>query len=248
GRGGARPTPQGTPLLAQIGRVVRESRAVLELARTHTTPLDGRLALGVIPTLGPYYIPGLLQLLRARLPGLSLRLTEERTEPLLAALADYTLDAALIALPADQPGLVAEPLFFEPFHALLPADHPLAAQPALSVTDLARPDLLLLEDGHCLRAQTVSLCHVPAESQRAANPRVAPSLEMLRHMVAAGEGIALMPALAIQDRIQDRMGDGALTCSRPLTDPRAGRRIGLAWRATDPRGADFTRLAELLRA
>ena len=247
GRGGVHPTARGQVLLRQIAVVVREARGLMQMARSQSSALDGPLDLGVIPTLGPYYVPLVLRDLRRELPELVLRLQESQTGSLLDRLARFTLDAALIALPLEQDGLAVRPLFFEPFRVLMPSGHPLGARGGLALSMLDADDLLLLEDGHCLREQTVSMCRPPSAAGRAAAApglyRHATSLEMLRHMVAAGEGFSLMPTLAIRD---DPELSG-LVQARPILDPDAGRTIGLAWRATDPRAPDFEQLAETLR-
>ena len=246
GRAGVHPTARGQALLRQIAVVVREARGLVQMARSQAGALDGPLDLGVIPTLGPYYVPLVLRDLRRVFPELVLRLQESQTGALLDGLARFTLDAALIALPLEQDGFAAAPLFFEPFRVLMPAGHPLGAAAALSLAALDAADLLLLEEGHCLREQTVSMCRPPTRTGPSAAPesyRQATSLEMLRHMVAAGEGIALMPALAIRD---DPELSG-LVQVRPIRDRDAGRIVVLAWRATDPRAADFERLAGILR-
>jgi len=246
GRGRVAPTQAGQALLRQIATVVRESRALLEMARSRTDALEGPIDLGVIPTLGPYYIPLVLRDLRAQFPRLTLRLQEAQTTTLLDALARFTLDAALIALPAEAEGFASSPLFFEPFTALLPAGHRLAKHERVPLDALPADEMLLLEDGHCLREQAVSLCRVPpaARGATSAGPRHATSLEMLRHMVAAGEGFALMPALATREA----SGLGELVALRPLADGNAGRTIGLVWRVSDPRAPDFKRLAGTLRS
>ena len=247
GRGGVHPTARGQALLRQIAVVVREARGLMQMARSQSGALNGPLDLGVIPTLGPYYIPLVLRDLRREFPELVLRLQENQTGTLLDSLARFALDVALIALPLEQDGIAAQPLFFEPFRVLMPAGHPLAVQTELSLSMLDAADLLLLEDGHCLREQTVSMCRPPVPASRAATGpalyRHATSLEMLRHMVAAGEGFSLMPALAMRE---DPELSG-LVQSRPILDRDAGRIIALAWRATDPRTHDFERLAEILR-
>lgn len=250
GRGGVSPTARGQVLLRQIAVVVREARGLMEMARSQAGALNGRLDLGVIPTLGPYYVPLVLRDLRQHFPELVLRLQESQTASLLDALAHFTLDAALVALPVEQEGLSCRPLFFEPFRVLLPAGHALADEPSLDLAALDADDLLLLADGHCLRDQAVSLCRPPrqandswAATQPAADIRFATSLEMLRHMVAAGEGFSLMPALATRE-VSELNG---LVRLRPLADESAGRTIGLVWRTTDPRRDDFEQLADALR-
>ena len=243
-RGGVSPTPRGQLLLRQIEVVVGQARRLLEMARTQVGALNGPVMLGVIPTLGPYYVPLVLRDLRIEFPELELRLQESQTTVLLDALARFNLDVALVALPAEQDGLASSPLFFEPFQVLLPSAHPLAQAATLDLDTLAADDLLLLEDGHCLRDQAISLCSRPeGQSPIGRAPRSASSLEMLRHMVAAGEGFSLMPALATRE-VTELNG---LVRLRPLRQADAGRMIGLVWRASDPRGADFQRLAEVLR-
>ncbi len=243
-RGGVSPTPRGRQLLRQIEIVVGQARRLLEMARTQVGALNGQVVLGVIPTLGPYYVPLVLRDLRREFPELELRLQENQTTVLLDALARFNLDVAMVALPAEQDGLTTSPLFFEPFQVLLPSGHRLANSPTLELSTLDTAELLLLEEGHCLRDQAVSLCRRPvgpSPGRRAS--RSASSLEMLRHMVAAGEGFSLMPALATRE-VSDLNG---LVRLRPLSQGHAGRTIGLVWRASDPRGPDFERLAAVLR-
>jgi LysR family hydrogen peroxide-inducible transcriptional activator len=235
------PTPQGEALLHKATLVVHEARGLLEMARAQSNDLAGSLRLGVIATLGPYYLPLVLRDVRARFPMLELRVEEGRTESLMEALQRGALDMVLLALPAPAEGLVAAPLFFEPFLLAGPAGHALQARPELTIADLDGADLLLLEDGHCLREQALSLCGAPRAERES---RSASSLEMLRHMIAAGEGYSLLPLLAVQER-GDLLG---LIFYRPLHDGKAGRTIGLVWRSTDPRRAAFVDFSQMLRA
>ncbi|MCQ4159699.1 LysR substrate-binding domain-containing protein [Roseomonas sp. GC11] len=233
-------TPQGEALLAQARAVMREARGLLDLAQTQSEPLSGPLRVGVIATLGPYYLPAVLRGVRDRFPRLVLRLQEGRTAGLVAALEQGELDAVLMALPPAVETLTAAPLFFEPFLLACPQGHPLLDQAELSLADLADGELLLLEEGHCLREQALSLCAVPRGER---DGRFATSLEMLRHMIAAGEGFSLLPQLAAQGRSDL----GGLIGLRRLADPAAGRRIGLVWRGTDPRRESFRALSQFLR-
>jgi LysR family hydrogen peroxide-inducible transcriptional activator len=177
---------------------------------------------------------------RTQFPKLELRLREGLTGTLLQALQAGDLDAVLLALPDPTEGITADPLFFEPFRAVLPADHPMAVQPRLGLRDLAGDGLLLLEEGHCLRDQALSLCGV-VRPGRDAPP--GSSLEMLRHMIAAGEGHSLLPLLAAQEGTEL---DG-LVRVRDLEGEEVGRTIGLAWRGSDPRAPAFRELAQFLR-
>ena len=232
------PTQRGVPLLAQIDRILAEARALLDLAREPQEPLSGTLRLGAIATLGPYYLPHLLRLAREKFPRMTLLLSESRTALLLDALRAGTLDAALLALPLAVDGLTAAPLFFEPFRLVCPAGHKLAELAEPRLADLAGPDLILLEEGHCLRDQALGLCATAGPLARHA-----PSLETLWHMIAAGEGYSLLPALSTTGR----EAIAPLITSRPIAEAAAGRTIGLVWRATDPRECEFAALVRAMR-
>lgn len=235
-------TPEGEALLRQARAVLGAARVLLDMAHSRVDPLCGPLRLGVIATLGPYYLPGLLREVRSHFPRLKLRVQEGLTDALKRALLDGELDLVLLALPV-QPvpadGTVADPLFFEPFQAVVPLGHALADQPQLRLQDLAGDGLLLLEEGHCLRDQALALCGLDHPER---DTRFASSLEMLRHMIAAGEGHSLLPLLAVRDRTEL---DG-LAHVRDLAG-QVGRVIGLAWRGTDPRAPTFHRLGRFLR-
>lgn len=231
-------TPQGAFLLPQIERVLGEARNLLALGG-EGAELTGLLHLGAIETLGPYYLPGLLATLRQQKPGILLRLTENRTATLIERLRHGALDLILAVATQAMPGLAHETLFFEPFILAAPKNHSLAALPRIDLENLPLDDLLLLEEGHCLRDQALALC---AGAPRAT--RHATSLETLWHMIAAGEGFSLLPALALAARPDL----AARVICRPLADANAGRDISLIWRTSDPREAQFRALATSLRA
>jgi LysR family hydrogen peroxide-inducible transcriptional activator len=231
-------TPQGAVMLAQVERILTEARNFMAMSGQGRTGLSGPLRLGAIETLGPYYLPGLLGLLRTELPDVSLRLTEGRTAVLVERLRHGMLDLVLMAPSPDMPGLAAETLFFEPFMLATHKSHRLAALPRITLDVLPIEDLLLLEEGHCLRDQALSLC---AEAPTAI--RHATSLETLWHMIAAGEGYSLLPSLAVAARPEI----SALVQLREMMEPGAGREIALVWRKSDPRETQFRQLADLLR-
>jgi LysR family hydrogen peroxide-inducible transcriptional activator len=241
-------TPEGAPLLRQAREVVREARNLLESARLHGDPLSGPLRLGVIPTLGPYYLPSVLQGLRGAFPGLAMRLEEGMTDRILERLQAGTLDLILIALPAPSATLAAMALFFEPFQIVAPEGHRVARRHPICAADLQEEDFLLLEEGHCLRDQTLALCGAQPRRDR----RSASSLEMLRHMIGAGEGFSLLPLLSVRDRA-DLDGLATIRPVEALAPDDAGemvvpgRMIGLAWRSRDPRRAAFQRFGAFLR-
>jgi LysR family hydrogen peroxide-inducible transcriptional activator len=228
-------TPDGRRLLAQMRKVLFEARNLLALANESAAPFGGSLRLSAIATLGPYYFPRVLQGLRAQYPELALVLGEGRTEDLTGALLRGDLDAVLMAAPVAEPGLVADPLFQEPFVMACPKGHAAATGPEIGWSGLAARERLLLEEGHCLRDQAIAACAEVDPSSRHAT-----SLETLKYMVAAGEGCTLMPALAV--------GPDPGLDYVPL--PASGllrRTIVLVWRGSDPRGDEFRALARRLR-
>lgn len=235
------PTIRGEVILRQADALLGDARRLLDDARRSAEPLSGELRLGVIATLGPYYMPSVIALGRRNFPRLALRLRESTTNELLVALRRGELDAILVALPVPMGGLVAEPLFFEPFRLACPSDHALAQRQEVRVRDLKRGPLLLMEDGHCLRDQTLSLCDQrPLPNQS----RYASSLEMLRHMIAAGEGISVIPLLAAAEHTTMQ----GMIAYREIEEARAGRTIGLVWRSSETRANDLHEIAAFMRA
>jgi len=237
-------TLAGRGIVRQARVVLAEAQRLLALAAEgHGSPLSGRLVLAAIQTLGPYYFPLVLRLLRQAFPLLSLALSEGRTAEILDGLRDGRIDAALISLPVPVSGLTVVPLFTEPFVLACPADHPLAEEPAegraLRARDIDGPDLMLLDEGNCLRDQTIAACDVASAAGRHAT-----SLETLRSMVAAGAGYTLLPLLAVPSG-SDPSG---LTVTRRFDGDGPGRTLALAWRTSDPRAGGLAHLAEFFRA
>jgi LysR family hydrogen peroxide-inducible transcriptional activator len=227
-------------------RVVHQARVVLAEAHRllvvagegQAGGFSGRLALAAIQTLGPYLFPLVLRQLRAAFPDVSLNLSEGRTADLLEGLREGRIDVALLSLPLEEAGLVIAPLFVEPFVLACPAEHALATGGPVSAADLAGPDLLLLDEGNCLREQALAACGAGSRAGRHAT-----SLETLRSMVAAGSGYTLLPWLAARD-VRDP--DGLVVC-RDLGTGEHGRTIALVWRASDPRAGGFADLARFFR-
>jgi len=233
-------TARGEGILQRAEALLGDARRLLEDARRSSEPLSGELRLGVIATLGPYYMPTVIGLGREHFPRLALRLREATTDELLLALRHGELDAVLVALPIPMDGLVAEPLFFEPFRLACPSGHELARRPHVRLRDVKRGPLLLMEDGHCLRDQALALCDPrPLPNQS----RYASSLEMLRHMIAAGEGISVIPLLAAGEHTTIN----GMIAYREVDEARAGRTIALVWRATETRANDLHAIAAFLR-
>jgi len=238
-------TPIGTRILAEARQVLASARAIEALARGAQNPMRGRLALGIIPTLAPYLLPWLLPALQREWPDLELAVREDLTRILLRALEAHEVDAVLLALPVRGAGLVIEPVFVEPFRAILPGGHVLAAAKTVSQVALMRDRLLLLDDGHCLREQALAICQQAGAESRVGGEDLfrATSLETIRQMVAAGLGVSLMPLLAVQGAA----GSDPRLAIRAFAAPEPSRRIGLVWRKTSPRGEALRRMAALIR-
>ncbi len=236
-------TPEGQRILEKA----RESLSVIDDLISRATdagePLTGPLRLGVIPTVAPYLLPPLLPAVRKAHPRLQLILREEQTARLVEHLEAGRLDLVLLALPVDEADLVELPLVDEPFWFVAPKDHPLmSAKPATLAEDaLHGEDMLLLEDGHCLRAQALSVCQragalVPGRIQ-------ATSLNTLVQMVANGLGVTLLPERSLDLEIRPGLGLEA----KRFRSPAPVRTIGLAWRRGAARAEDFRLLGESLR-
>ena len=236
------PTPIGREILQAARNIVEEAERIREVAKHAQDPMTRTIHLGVIPTLGPYYLPHALTLVHRKHPGLRLLLREEMTPQILGHLVDGKLDAGLLALPVTDDSLRVEPLFYEPFYAALPADHPLTRQDTLKVADLMAEKLLLLDEGHCLRDQALDVCGTGSRGREEVR---ATSLETLRQMVGMGLGLTLLPALAVDagPRSNKKMIE-----TRPFKSPPPGRTIGLVWRKRAPFPETFERLAATLKA
>ena len=241
------PTPAGFELIVQARVVLEEAEKLQQMAQQALDPMAGPLRLGVIPTLGPYLLPHLVPQLRADYPRLSLYLREDLTGNLIERLRSGALDAILLALPIQTDGLELIELFREPFVMALPKDSPLAGKSEVMETDLMGVQLLLLEDGHCLRDQALAVCGLP--QPRGSEDFRGSSLETLRQMVAAGVGCTLLPALAA-----DAAGTGGTKLTserlielRPFAAPVPSRTIGLAARRGFPRMEMVRAFAELIK-
>ena len=236
------PTPIGKEILAAARNIVEEAERIRELAKHAQDPMARTIHLGVIPTLGPYYLPHALTLVHKKHPDLRLLLREEMTPQILGHLVDGKLDAGLLALPVTDDSLRVEPLFYEPFFAALPAGHALAKRDVLKVSDIMSEKLLLLDEGHCLRDQALDVCGAGSRGREEVR---ATSLETLRQMVAMGLGLTLLPALAVDAGA--RQTKKAVEV-RPFKAPPPGRTIGLVWRKRAPFPETFERLAATLKA
>lgn len=227
-----RVTPVGAQVIAQAERVLAEAARVTELAAQGKDPLAGPLRLGVIFTIAPYLLPKLVPLLRAGAPQMPLFIREGYTEQLVDAVKSGELDLIVIALPLAEPGLVAQAVYDEAFRTLVPAQHPWAKKKAVEPAWLLEEPLLMLGAGNCFRDQVLDLC-ARAEAAGAGAPHIleGSSLETIRHMVASGVGVTVMPASSV-DLIPK---DDPWLRVRPFVDPQPSRRVGLVWRSSFPR-------------
>ncbi|MGH8772281.1 MAG: LysR substrate-binding domain-containing protein [Burkholderiales bacterium] len=236
------PTPVGEEIIAQARIALAVMEKIRELARQGRDPMDGILRLGVIPTVGPYFVPPLLPKIRKAFPNFKLFLKEDVTAQLLEQLRTGKLDALLLALPVHDDGFDALELYREPFVVALPAAHPLTNKERLRNADLNGQCVLLLEEGHCLREQALAICGAARSEE--SDQVAATSLETLRHMVAAGVGCTLLPVLA---NVLGGHLNGAVQI-RYFAEPVPTRTIGLVWRHGYPREETVRHLGRFMFA
>lgn len=244
GARGAVLTPAGEAAVNRARIVLTEAEDLVHVARAAGEPLSGPFRLGVIPTIAPFLLPKVLPSLRTHYPKLELFLREDLTHRLVDALKDRRLDAALIALPYDAPGIETTGVLEDEFLFAATPDHPLAKRDTLSPDMLADEQLLLLEDGHCLRDHALAVCSASRpDTHDARSDFAATSLHTLVQMVKSGLGATLLPKLAIDAGLADRL-DLAI---RPFDPPVAGREVGVAWRKGSAREHEARMLADAVR-
>jgi LysR family hydrogen peroxide-inducible transcriptional activator len=229
--GDVRMTPIGERIVAQAERVLEEAARVTEIAAAGRDPLSGNLRIGCIYTIGPYLLPQLVPLLRERAPQMPLYIAENFTVNLLDLLKSGKLDIIVVALPVDEPGIVAQPVYDEAFRVLLPAGHSWQDQTTVEPAWLLKEPLLMLGPGNCFRDQVLDLCAGNGDPSSGLQLLEGGSLETIRHMVAGGIGITVMPATAVDDIARN----DPLLQVRPFVEPTPTRRVGLAWRSSFPR-------------
>jgi LysR family hydrogen peroxide-inducible transcriptional activator len=235
-----RVTREGMQLLPLAQAVVEAAEAFTAAAAGTSDPLQGTLRLGMIPTVAPYVLPAVLAGLTSRLPGLTLRVIEDQTERLLSALRGGALDAALIALPADNRGITEVPIYEEDFLLAVPPGHPLSGKRRVPASALADLPLLLLDEGHCLRDQALDVCQKAGVRADLADTRAA-SLATAVQCVTGGLGVTLIPQSAAPvEAARSQLGLAQFAAPRP------GRRIGLVFRSTSGRDESYRRLAGII--
>jgi len=236
-------TPLGEQIIAQAQKVLEESRAIKEIASAGKDQLSTPLKLGAIFTIGPYLFPHLVPQIHQQASTMPLYLEENYTGVLRRQLRDGELDAIIVALPFNEPDVLTRPLYDENFVVVMPKDHPWGKQEHIEPEQLVDEDLLMLGEGHCFRDQVLEAC--PALSKkhhtRLGTVTEGSSLETLKHMVATGLGITVLPESAVSNLDQN------LVMTRPFSQPSPSRTVALAWRASFPRGQAVDLLLETAR-
>ena len=228
-------TPVGEEIADRARTVLNEVNQIRAVARRAGDPADGNLRIGLFPTLAPYLLPHVIPTIRKQYPNLKLQLVEEKTEEIINMLQQGELDAALLALPINDDGLEMEILFEEPFVLALPGEHPLGSKSDITLKDLKGTELLLLDEGHCLRDHALEVCALAGAHERV--DFHATSMETLRQMVAANVGITLMPILSVKPPIAQTSN----LVTKKFASPAPSRTIAMVWR-------NSSALSDFLRA
>lgn len=229
----------GEEAVKRARKILRSADELGDLARASKGKLEGRLRIGVIPTIAPYLLPQVISRLTALYPGLDIHIRETVTPKLVQELIDGRLDTAILALPVSEPGLTEAPLFEENFVLVRPGTE--ANLPVPSADSLREMRLLLLEEGHCFRDQALSFCNIQSGKPREVLD--ASSLSTLVQMVNAGMGVTFIPEMAVP--VETRSADVAVARFDP---PEPARTIGMIWRNTSPLSAQLAEIADVVRA
>jgi LysR family hydrogen peroxide-inducible transcriptional activator len=230
-------TPLGAQIVAQAERVLEQTAAIKEIAKQNKDPLAGPLRLGVIYTIAPYLLPPLVKTMIQRVPQMPLVLQENFTTRLIELLRQGELDAAIMALPFSDQGLMVQALYDEPFVVAMPSHHSWAGRDTIAAEELKTETMLLLGNGHCFRDQVLEVCpemsRFSTTGDGIARTFEGSSLETIRHMVASGIGITVLPNASIRDM---QATDGMLRYV-PFAHPAPSRRVVIAWRKSFTRRA-----------
>lgn len=243
------PTPLGEQIVAQANLVLEQTAAIKDLADAGKDQLSSPLSVGAIFTIGPYLLPKFIPHLQKLASKMPLYVEEGYTHNLRKKLRNGELDVIIVALPFVEPDVVTQALYEEPFVVLMPKDHPLAAKEALDPNDLNDQQLLLLGEGHCFRDQVLTTCpslqhHGESNSSNVRTAAEGSSLETLRHMVASGLGLTILPASAAESSLYS----SEVLVTRPFVEPSPSRTVALAWRASFPRHKAIDALRAAIKA
>jgi LysR family transcriptional regulator, hydrogen peroxide-inducible genes activator len=242
------PTPLGTKIVAMAQRVLEQAAAIKDVAEAGKDQLEGPIALGTLPTIGPYLLPQFIPLLQETSNKLSLYVEEGTVAQLAGKLRSGDLDAVLVTAPFVEADVVTQPLFDEPFVVLMPADHRLAHRPQITAQDLEPAEILLSGDGDSLREQILAaIPHLDPSAPAGAAVRTftqGSTLETLRHMVASRLGITILPQTAAEAPLYAP----SLLVTRPFAPPVPKRSLALAWRVSFPRHKAIDLLRKAIQA
>ena len=235
GKQGVLVTPLGKQIVSMAEKMLDQAAQIKDVASSDKEQLDGPLALGTLPTIGPYLLPQFIPLLRELAPGLKLYVEEDSLTSLTMKLREGELDAILVTAPLSEPDIVVQPLFDEPFVVLMPAHHRLANQESINGLDMQADEVLLLRDGHSFRDQVLmAFPHLRPQdhSENHAGKFIQGStLETLRNMVASGLGLTILP----QTAAESSQYSSKHLITRPFVAPAPKRTLCLAWRISFPR-------------
>ncbi|MBW8190027.1 DNA-binding transcriptional regulator OxyR [Neiella marina] len=235
-------TQSGEAVVEHARRVLSEVKQLKDTAQSFRDPMSGELRIGLIPTVAPYLLPRIMPHLFQKFPEMGWQLEEQQTHVLLNQLRDGQLDALLLAwLPTEMQGLAHVTLYDEPLWLACANGHPISQQGSVSLPQLDGETVLMLEDGHCLRDQALGYCFSAGANEDGTFR--ATSLETLRHMVATGRGVTLMPYLAIQEHHQA----DPLINYQPFKSPQPTREIALVYRRGSSRVRTLQALADAIK-
>jgi len=225
------PTAVGRQILDRARRILEQAADIRDLAGSGMDQLTGPLSVGVLPTIGPYLLPQFIPLLQRLAPQMPLCVEEDFATVLAKKLRHGELDVLIVAAPFNEVDVVTQALFDEPFVLLLPAGHALAGKMEVPADDLLDNDVLLPAEGHCFREQILAAFPFLHTAAARSGLTHSGSLETLRHMVASGLGVTILPMAAAQLPIYAPN----ILAVRPFADPVPTRQLVLAWRASFPR-------------
>ncbi len=237
-------TPVGEGIVTQAQKVLEQAQSIRELAQAGKNQLAAPLKVGAIYTVGPYMFPHLIPQLHRVAPDMPLYIEENFTHVLRDKLRTGELDAIIIALPFQEADVLTLPLYDEPFYVLMPANHSWTKKETIDAEMLNDKSLLLLGEGHCFRDQVLEACPTTRKGEAPTHTTVeSSSLETIRHMVASGLGVSILPLSAVDSH---HYSAGVLDI-RPLTPPVPFRTVAIAWRASFPRPRAIEVLADSIR-
>lgn len=232
-------TQSGLLLVNQAKTVLREVKLLKEMASNQGKEMTGPLHIGIIPTLGPYLLPYIVPVLKQTFPDLELFLYEAQTHQLVEQLETGRLDCAIVASVAETEAFIEVPIFEEKMLLAVAEDHPWSKEKIIKMEQLNGYEMLMLDDGHCLRGQALGYCFTAGAKENLHFQ--ATSLETLRNMVSANSGITLMPELAVRSE-----GNRSGVCYIPCTQPEPSRHINLIYRPGSPLRSRYERIANTI--